>query len=333
MDVIQRIELLTRLGKYVLSNEPSWQAACETAHLQNSWFTPEFIQLSTGRIAENFLQTEWLSKLAETYMIPHQQPALPRTVGIVMAGNIPLVGFHDFLCVFLTGHRAMIKLSSKDQVLFQHLMQQLQRMEPSTESWVSTSDMLKGCYAYIATGSNNSARYFDYYFAKYPHIIRRNRTSVAVITGNETSGDLENLADDVHQYFGLGCRNVTKLYVPQGYDFMPMLEAFKKYDYLLSHQKYKNNYDYQLAVLIINKGFYMTNGSLILRESNNVFSPISQLNYEFYHNRERMLSELERNDNIQCIVGEGFVPFGQAQKPSLTDFADKVDTLQFLLHL
>jgi hypothetical protein len=250
-----------------------------------------------------------------------------------MAGNIPLVGFHDFLCAFISGHRQTIKPSSKDEVLIRHLVEHLCTLDASVKDLVSFSEMLKGCDAYIATGSNNSARYFDYYFSKYPHIIRRNRTSVAVLSGKESNEELEKLADDVYQYFGLGCRNVTKIYVPEQYDFLPLLEAFRKYNHLIDHHKYKNNYDYQLAVLILNKKFYMTNGSIILLEEAGIFSPISQLNYEYYSTPGELTGRLQQNPDIQCVTGKNVIPFGQAQFPCVTDYADGVDTLQFLLSL
>jgi hypothetical protein len=192
--------------------------------------------------------------------------------------------------------------------------------------------MLKGCYAYIATGSNNTSRYFEYYFSKYHHIIRRNRTSVAVLDGKETERQLEELADDVYLYFGLGCRNVTKLYVPTGYDFSRMLAIFKKYDHLIQFHKYKNNYDYRLALLILNKQFYMSNESILLVENSSAFSPISQLNYEFYDVAPDLSAD-DVKENIQCVVGYKGISFGQAQQPSLYDYADGVDTLQFLLAL
>jgi hypothetical protein len=247
-----------------------------------------------------------------------------------MAGNIPLVGFHDFLCVFISGHRQTIKPSSKDDVLIRHLVQHLNQRDAETLQSISFSEMLKGCDAYIATGSNNSARYFDYYFSKYPHIIRRNCTSVAILMGDESKEELERLADDVYQYFGLGCRNVTKIYVPQQYDFIPLLQAFKKYDHLIDHHKYKNNYDYQLAMLILNKKYYMSNESVLLLEEPSLFSPISRLNYEFYTDIFALRSNLEQQEDIQCITGKGAIPFGQAQQPCLTDYADGADTLQFL---
>ena len=194
--------------------------------------------------------------------------------------------------------------------------------------------MLKGCDAYIATGSNNSARYFDYYFSKYPHIIRRNRTSVAILTGYESAAELDKLADDVNLYYGLGCRNVTKIYVPENYDFVPLLASFKKYIDFADHNKYKNNYDYQLAILLLNNKYYMTNGAILLVENEAFFSAISQLHYEFYTGDPATISAgLQNNRDIQCVIGNGYINFGQAQSPGLADFADGVDTMGFLLGL
>ena len=332
MNLQQRIDLGKRLGEYILSADNQWAAVKERASRENGWFTPEFIDLSVQNIGRIFLDPAALSAWASQYGIPETQSAI-KNVGIVMAGNIPLVGFHDLLCVFISGHRQTIKLSSKDEVLMRHLVGQLHAWEPATQSLIGLQPMLKGCDAYIATGSNNSARYFDYYFAKYPHIIRRNRTSVAILDGNETVEELSLLADDVYLYFGLGCRNVTQVYVPEEYDFVPLLETFKKYNELADHNKYKNNYDYQLAILILNKSYYMTNGSIILHENTSPFSPISQLHYSFYKDEQAVASSLLNNADIQCVVGKKWLPFGQSQQPGLTDYADGIDTLQFLLAL
>lgn len=323
---------MKRLGSYILSTDNQWTATKERASRENGWFTPEFIDLSANSIAHSWLNNTALQAWAQQYNVP-DSPANPKNIGIVMAGNIPLVGFHDLLAVFISGHRQTIKLSSKDEVLLRHLIDQLHAWEPATRELITLQTMLKGCDAYIATGSNNSARYFDYYFAKYPHIIRRNRTSVAILDGNETVEELALLADDVYQYFGLGCRNVTQLYIPEGYDFVPLLETFKKYAPLGDHNKYKNNYDYQLAILILNKQYYMTNGSIILHEDPSPFSPISQLHYTFYSDLSVVTDALSGNDDIQCIVGKKWLPFGKAQQPGLTDYADGVDTLQFLVSL
>ena len=332
MNLQHRIDLLSRLGEYILSNEPTWLEAKEKAGRENSWFIPEFIDLSSKNIATNFLQKDTLEKWTRHYDLPMDQPT-PKTVGIVMAGNIPLVGFHDLVCVFISGHKAVIKTSSKDETLVTHLVNQLAAWNPDINDMIQFSVMLKGCDAYIATGSNNSAGYFDYYFGKYPHIIRRNRTSVAILSGQENNNELEKLADDVFLFFGLGCRNVTKLYVPQGYDFIALLNEFRKYDYLGDHHKYRSNYDYNLALHLLNKKYYMSTPALIMVEEPSFFSPISQLNYEFYANQEKLTETLKDHPELQCLVGESFVPFGQAQCPSINDYADRVDTLRFLKNL
>jgi hypothetical protein len=330
MNIEQRVGLLKKLGEFLLSPNEEWEIAKERASYENPWFLPEFVQYQLHHIATEYLAAGKLEKWLGNYEIPVENHA-PKNVGIVMAGNIPLAGFHDFLSAFVSGHRQIIKPSSKDFELIANIVKVLAQWEPAAGEIITIADQLKGCDAYIATGSNNSSRYFEYYFSKYPHIIRRNRTSVAILTGNETLADLEALADDVYLYFGLGCRNVTKLYVPRDYDFLPLLEAFKKYNWLADNSKYKNNYDYQLAIMIINKAYYMTNGSLLLQENKALFSPISQLHYEYYMSIDDVYIQLNNSRDVQCIVGTGEVPFGRAQRPALNDYADKADTLQFLL--
>jgi hypothetical protein len=331
MKLQQRIELLVELGKYLQENNAEWQAAKEKAHARNGWFTDEFTNLATTNIANRFLQRPLLEEWVQHYRVDDNISG--KNVGIVMAGNIPLVGFHDFLCVFVSGHNQTIKPSSKDDVLLKHLIQKMYSWEVTVQNHISFAETLKGCDGYIATGSDNTARYFDYYFGKYPSIIRRNRTSAAMLDGTETGDDLDKLADDICLYFGLGCRNVTKLLVPHGYDFTPLLRACDKYAYFADHYKYKNNYDYYLTIQIMNNRFYMTNGTVLLTEDTGLFSPISQLHYSFYTDKNTATDELIKNDDLQCLVGNGFTPFGQAQKPALTDYADGVDTMQFLLGL
>ena len=326
MSLEQRIDLLVQLGEYCLSADPAWEAAREKAFRENGWFIPAFIEGAVQAIAGEFLRKDKLVQWAEKYRLPAVRTT-PGTVGLIMAGNIPLVGFHDFLAIFLSGHRQRIKPSSRDEVLIRHLIGWLTAANEEVARVVELAERLNGCDAYIATGSNNSARYFDYYFGKYPNIIRRNRTSVAVLTGGETAKELEALADDVYRYFGLGCRNVTKIYVPENYDFVPLLTTFKKYDHLTDHAKYKHNYDYQLTLLLLNKKYYMTNGSILLAENDSPFSPISVLHYEYYPGTIRVPAD---NPDIQCIVGQGQTPFGAAQRPGLDDYADGADTLQFL---
>jgi hypothetical protein len=329
MQLEERKQLLIRLDSYVMEEQPAWQQAKQKAYGENNWFIPEFTNLAIKNIVENYLQKDILDAFAQAYQLP-QENTNPKKVGIVMAGNIPLVGFHDFLCVFLSGHLAFIKPSSKDDVLIKHLVNKMAEWNSEVNSLVQFAEMLKGCDAYIATGSNNTSRYFEYYFQKYPHIIRKNRTSVAVLKGNESNEELEHLADDVYQYFGLGCRNVTKLYVPKDYDFVPLLKAFKKYDHLIDIQKYKNNYDYNLAILLLNKRYYMTNGSILMVEDPSYFSPISQLHFEYYFDEKEIEKKLHDNEAIQCIVNDENTGFGKAQKPSIWAFADGIDTMKFL---
>lgn len=332
MKLQERKELLVQLGTYMLSGDEPWQQVKHRAFLDNNWFIPEFVDLSVKNIAENFLQPQALQKLIDDYKIPEENSS-PRKVGIVMAGNIPLVGFHDLLCVFLTGHYAWIKPSSKDEVLIKHLVHKMTQWSEEAKQYVVISEMLKNCDAYIATGSNNSARYFEYYFRNHPTIIRKNRTSVAILEGNESNEELEALGDDVYQYFGLGCRNVTKIFVPEHYDFKPLLEAFKKYNYLINHHKYKNNYDYNLAVHILNNHYYMTNGSILLVEDPSAFSRIGQLHFEYYSSADEVRRKLLLDENIQCVTGRHSIPLGQAQCPQVSDYADGVDTVRFLMGL
>lgn len=331
MNVQERINLLVTLNKYMQDDDAEWTAVKNKAYLQNQWFIPQFIDLSVQNITNEFLQQNVLEKLVADYNI--SDPDTKKTIGIVMAGNIPLVGFHDFLCVFISGHRALIKLSSKDDILLPFLLRKMREWNDDAANHFAIADTLKDCDAYIATGSNNSGKYFDYYFGKYPHIIRKNKTSVALLEGNESGEELDKLANDVALYFGLGCRNVTKLFVPEGYDFIPFLEALRKYDYFLEFHKYKNNYDYQLALLIMGNKFYMNNGTFLLAENASPFAPVSQINFSYYNSRKETISVLRNSTDIQCIVGHQFIPFGNAQKPCITDFADGSDTLAFLENL
>jgi hypothetical protein len=345
MKLEQRIDLLKSLGEYCLSSEPAWEEAKRKAHAANGWFIPEFVDEMVRRIVAGYLQPEQLAAWAERYAVPAEK-LHPRTVGLVMAGNIPLVGFHDFLSIFVSGHRQLIKPSVRDEVLIRHLIEQLTASSPEAAASIGFADRLNGCDGYIATGSNNSARYFDYYFGKYPNLIRRNRTSVAVLTGAETNTELESLADDACLYFGLGCRNVTQLLVPEHYDFLPLLEAFRKYDHLAGLAKYKHNYDYQLTLLILNKKFYMSNDSILLTENESPFSAISVLHYRYYRPGEAATLLKTHETEIQCVVSSRshpsphtgafdpflgpVLPFGQAQRPGLEDYADGADTMAFL---
>jgi hypothetical protein len=325
----QRINLLCRLGDYMDSNTLMWMDAQDRAVHANAWFTPTHVSLAIDNIVNQFLQRGKLEAWVAHYTMPTQV----KLVGIVMAGNIPLVGFHDLLCGFMSGHRLLLKLSSKDDILTKHIIEKLTEWEPAVAGQVTVAERLNNCDAYIATGSNNTARYFEQYFGKYPHIIRKNRTSVAVLDGAETDEELALLADDVYYYYGLGCRNVTQVCVPREYNFERLLRIFNKHNEYADLNKYKNNYDYHLAIYLLNRVPYMGNESLLMVENEMPFSAVSVLHYKYYDSKEELLKQLTGNDEIQAIIGEGFVPFGDAQKPALSDYADGVDTMGFLCGL
>jgi hypothetical protein len=333
MKLQERIEILVRTGEYITERSSSplkeqWGTAIEKAFTKNPWFTPENIRKAAASIAINLLQPDALASWAEKYNLT--DAISPKKIGIVMAGNIPMVGFHDLLCTFISGHHAVCKLSSKDDVLLKDIVERMTAWNPMVKAYIQFADRLNGCDGYIATGSDNSARYFNYYFGKYPSVIRKNRTSVAVLTGRETDAELEGLADDIMTYFGLGCRNVTQVYVPKHYDFLPLMNALQKYNSSFHHTKYRNNYDYQLAIYIMNNRYYMTNDVVVLLENDQPFSPIGTLHYTYYENETDVYSSLKTNPSVQAIVGAKGIPFGQTQSPSLTDYADGVDVMEFL---
>jgi hypothetical protein len=325
----KRIDLLDRLGLYMLSNDAGWEIAKDKATQANSWFTTENIAIACNNIAEQYLQKDKLILWINNYQLPSQA----KLVGIVMAGNIPLVGFHDLLCGFICGHSLLIKLSSKDEVLMTHIVDKLTEWEPGINKQIKIAERLNGCDAYIATGSNNTARYFEQYFGKYPHIIRKNRTSVALLNGDETNEELALLADDVFTHYGLGCRNITQVYIPKGYDLNKLLTAFKKYDDLVMHHKYKHNYDYYLAIYLLNKVPYLTNESVLLVENALPFSAVGVLHYCYYENKEETVNELQASHDIQTVTGKGLTAFGASQRPALNDYADGIDTMVFLCSL
>ncbi|MCW3120877.1 MAG: hypothetical protein JWQ38_369 [Flavipsychrobacter sp.] len=325
----QRIDLLCRLGEYMESNELAWMDIQDRAVGANQWFTPTHVSLVIDNIVNEYLQKDKLMQWVSNYKLPDTN----KQVGIVMAGNIPLVGFHDFICGFVSGHRLLLKLSSKDEVLLKHLIAKLEEWEPTVTEQVTIAERLNGCDAYIATGSNNTARYFEQYFGKYPHIIRKNRTSVAILDDSETDEDLALLADDVYLYYGLGCRNVTQVCVPRGYNFERLITIFNRHNDYADLNKYKNNYDYHLAIYLLNRVPYMSNESLLLVENDMPFSAVSVLHYKYYDNKEDLVKHLTTSEEIQAIIGKGFIPFGDSQKPALSEYADGVDTMEFLCSL
>lgn len=301
----------------------------------NGWFTPEQVYFSIQSWAEALTEAnlnKWLSKYSFTN-------TNSKTVGLILAGNIPLVGFHDFISVIISGHKALVKLSSNDQKLLPFLANYLIAIAPELKNYIKfTEGKLENFDAVIATGSNNTARYFEYYFKDKPSIIRKNRNSVAVLTGNETKEDLEKLGEDIFRYFGLGCRNVSKLFVPKNYDFKLFFEAIYKYGDVIHYEKYANNYDYNKAVFLMSLFPLLDNEFLTLKEDASYSSPISSVFYEYYDDINTIKSRLKSDEDlIQCIVSnnqiENSISFGQTQKPELWDYADNIDTIQFLLEI
>jgi hypothetical protein len=334
MTIDERIKALSLWGKRLQeTDQEKWDALLLSAASENPWFTSDNIQMAWKAVIK-FLDENQLNNWLKRY---HIEEIKPKTIALVMAGNIPMVGFHDLLCVLASGHKAAVKLSSKDSVLMRYLTDILCSVSPDLAGRISFHDRLKNFDAVIATGGDNASRYFEYYFGQYPHIIRKNRTSCAVITGDETESDFTNLGVDIFSYFGLGCRNISKLYVPNGYNFIPMLKSFEQFSTIIHHHKYNNNYDYQKSIMLVNKVPFLDNGSLMLTASERLVSPISVVYYEAYPRLNALQQKIGSIQNkIQCIVGSAApatVPFGQAQFPDVEDYADQVDTLKFLCAL
>lgn len=330
MTIEQRIFAFYILGRELTElHEDEFQSIAERARMENPWFTEPNVRMALDGV-RRFLQKEALT----AWTAPYTFSGTPKRVGLILAGNIPLVGFHDFLAVLISGNTAVMKLSSKDTVLLSWLIGKLLTIEPAFRDRIEIAERLQGFDAVIATGSDNSSRYFDYYFGKYPHIIRKNRTSVAILTGQETNEQIAALGPDVFSYFGLGCRNVSKLFVPYGYDFGTLLRPWEPLNPIIHHHKYCNNYDYQKSILLVNCVPFLDNGFVLLRESDKMVSPISVLYYETYSDATDLEEKISRNaDKIQCITGThplATVPPGHTQSPALTDYADQVDTLAFL---
>lgn len=355
MKLKERITLITKLGQFFQNlidqdfdskldrirkeDYLHFQELINDASYKNRWFTNENIQIAIKAWTNNLQQSNLVSWL-DNY--PYLQTANKscKTVAIIMAGNIPLVGFHDLLSVFFSGHKALCKLSSDDQILLPAILNILTKINPEVDKYIElTTDMLGKFDAVIATGSNNTSRYFEYYFGKYPNIIRKNRNSVAILTGNETKEELEKLGDDIFQYFGMGCRNVSKLYVPQNFEFRKFFEAVQCFDKVQFQSKYMNNYDFHKSIYLVNKVQHLDNGFCLLKEDNQLASPISVIYYEYYTDLLSLTKLLKsRKDEIQCLVAEkdltsDNVCFGDTQKPNLMDYADGVDTLNFLVNL
>lgn len=304
---------------------------------ENGWFTEDNVKLAVENIAKIYLNEAALEKFAKKYAL--NDNLNPKKIGIVMAGNIPAVGFHDLLCVVLSGNIALLKLSSSDTAAMMFLINKLYEFDPELKNIIIIAQRLNDADALITTGSDNTAKHFEYYFATKPRIIRRNRTSVAVLNGNESRAELADLGNDIFQYFGLGCRNVSKLYVPVGYTFDKFYESIEYWSTIQLHHKYNNNYDYNKSIYLVNRIPHLDNGFLLLKEDDALVSPISVCFYETYESDahlEQLLSECA--EKIQCTVSLdarflNSFRFGEAQVPKLEDFADGIDTMKFLMDL
>jgi hypothetical protein len=339
MTLKERVESFSELGRILRDALDGNEAGITTGlnavindqQFKNQWFTPENVRMAISAIAGE-LTSENLEKWTGLYQIP-DQVTIPVNVGVVMAGNIPLVGFHDFLSVLVTGNKLIAKKSTKDPDLITFVSDLLIHINPGFRDKIAFADgTLEGFDAIIATGSDNSSRYFEYYFGKYPHIIRKNRTSIAIIEGNETAAELNLLGNDIFSYFGLGCRSVSKIYIPGGYDIAGMVSNWSAFAKIINHNKYANNYDYNKAVFIVSKEPFIDSGFLLLKENKGLSSPVAVLYFEYYDSLAEAVKKIENaKDKIQCIISRNYTPFGHSQSPHLWDYADGIDTVEFLL--
>lgn len=305
-------------------------AAIHQARIKNTWFTESNIRTALAGWGEA-LKEEKLNKWTKDLSLVSQ----PKVIGVVSAGNIPMVALHDAISVLVTGHKLQIKLSKDDTDLMLMALFLLKKFNVDWEENIQIAPMKLAAFdAVIATGSNNSARYFEEYFGSYPNIIRKNRTSVAILNGNETQQELEGLADDIFIHFGMGCRNVSKVFLPEGYDLNKVIGALYKYKEAVNHNKYGNNYDYHKALYLMNGDDILENGFMLFKEEKDLHSPLSVLFYEFYTDESALRKNLEGlRDQIQCIVSRNDIAFGKAQKPELWDYADGINTLKFLAEI
>jgi hypothetical protein len=333
MTLEDRIEAFAQLGNKITGLlKVEVDALIDRTRNENPWFTPESTSMALQGISK-FLDKEVLTKWTSNYSLSDSSS---KKVGVAMAGNIPMVGFHDLMCVLLSGHQLVAKLSSQDSVLMNFIKDSLKEINLDFGDKIFFEERLKNLDGMIATGSDNTSRYFEYYFRNIPHIIRKNRTSCAVILGEETPEDYHELGKDIFSYFGLGCRNVSKIFIPENFDFIPLLDNLESFQPIIHHHKYANNYDYQKSIMLVNQTHFYDTGYLMLTESQNLVSPISVIYYEYYKDQGDLNSKLKSHqEKIQCIVSaKGWykksIPFGDAQFPEVSDYADGIDTLSFL---
>lgn len=330
----QRIDALAKLGAYLAEPNEELEGVMVQASAQYAWYTPENIRQAVAAWAST-LTHEKLSDWLDAYDFDGD---VDRTVGLVLAGNIPLVGWHDIVCVLAAGFKAQVKFSSADPHLTKHLLHKLIEFGPSLADRLVTVGRLQGFDLVIATGSNNSARYFEHYFGGKPHIIRKNRNSVAVLDGGESHVELQALGHDIFDYFGLGCRNVSKVYLPVGYDISTLFEGLASFSSVMEHHKYANNYDYNKSIYLINGDAHFDNGFLLVKPDTRIASPLAVVYSEEYADKGELVRRLDADaELLQCAVSRQGLdttvpvfPFGHSQTPELDDYADGVNTLDFL---
>ncbi|TWR25309.1 acyl-CoA reductase [Mucilaginibacter achroorhodeus] len=336
-NIADTVNTFSELGKLLVAPDAELNQIIETERNYNAWFTPESVRSAVTAVGEMLNPAdleEWLGRY------PNAARG-NKKVGLVLAGNIPMVGFHDVLCVLVTGNYALIKASSQDARLIRYVLNKLIEIDPAYAGQFSFVERLEGFDAIIATGSNNTSRYFEYYFGKVPNIIRKNRNSIALLTGTESTEELSALGHDIFDYFGLGCRNVSKLLVPEGYNFNKFFELIEHFAPIIHHHKYNNNYDYNKSVYLVNRDEHLDNGFLMVKRDEKLTSPLSVVFYETYTSlQEAEDILLQQSDSLQCIVTDAklsvpnqVVTFGESQRPKLWDYADGVDTMDFLSNL
>jgi hypothetical protein len=329
-----RVKAFIKLGNLLLNPNDDLKNIIESAKHKNAWFNPEQVLSAIHANGQMLNENDLLNFSKEIPEINHH----PKKVGLILAGNIPMVGFHDILTVLLTGNIALIKLSSQDDLLIPAVLSNLIEIEPDFKIQIQFVEKLENFDAVIATGSNNSSRYFDYYFSKVPNIIRKNRNSIAILTGKETTEELKELGQDIFNYYGLGCRNVSKLFVPKDYVFNHFFESIEEFSPIINHHKYNNNYDYNKSIFLVNKNQHFDNGFLLVAKDERMFSPLAVIYYEEYNFLNEVIEKVNaKAEEIQVVVStikETILPakvnFGESQNPKLWDFADGVDTIAFL---
>lgn len=332
LDLKKRQSAFIELGKYLQNPDIALEGAIHKAFIYNAWFEPTNTKQSLLSIASAFLSQCNLEKWISNYSISNNLSN--KNIGIIAAGNIPIICFHDVLCVLISGHKAQIKLSDKDKFLLPLILNKLIQIEPAFEHQIQIVERIVQPDAIIATGSDNTGRYFEHYFGKYPNIIRKNRHSIAILEGNETDAEILALGNDIFDYFGMGCRNVSQLIIPNNFDITMFKTTWEPFRQIMEHNKYRNNLDYQRTVYLMSMKPMVDIDFINIVDNDNLGSPIACLHLKKYEKKKEIDEYIELNKmQIQCIIGKKYIPFGKSQSPQLWDYADNIDTIRFLVDL